>query len=57
MVSPDCEFIDPPEEFDIKKDPGKRTALHLAIVNQRSEVVNTLLQYKGMTHYDVIILL
>ena len=56
-MSPDCEFIDPPELFDIKKDPGKRTALHLAIANQRSEVVNTLLQYKGMSYYDVIILL
>lgn len=56
-MSPDREFIDLPEIFDIKKDPGKRTALHLAIVNQRSEVVNTLLQYKGMSHYDVILLL
>lgn len=56
-MSPDREFIDLPEVFDIKKDPGKRTALHLAIVNQRSEVVNTLLQYKGMSHYDIILLL
>lgn len=41
------EFIDQPEAFDIDQDPGHRTALHLAVVNKHSEVVNTLLEYKG----------
>jgi ankyrin repeat protein len=41
------EFIDEPEKFNTEEDPGRRTALHLAIINKHPEVVNVLLAYKG----------
>ncbi len=41
------DFILPPEEFDVTFDPGERTALHLAIANKHSAVVNTLLRHTG----------
>ena len=44
---PGREFIAPREEFDIEHDPGKRSALHLAIAHRHSRVVDVLLAYKG----------
>ena len=42
------EFIDHPELFNIDEDPGKRTALHLAVTNRHPKVIDVLLDYKGM---------
>ena len=44
---PGREFIASREEFDIDHDPGKRSALHLAIAHHHSRVVDVLLEYKG----------
>ena len=39
-----CEFLEEPEVFDVSEDPGKRTALHLAIAHKHPTVVDILLQ-------------
>lgn len=44
---PGREFIAAREEFDVDHNPGKRSALHLAIAHRHSRVVDVLLEYKG----------
>lgn len=48
VISPPLkEFIDEPEVYDSELDPGRRTALHLALAYKHPEVVKVMLQYKG----------
>lgn len=47
MGSEVVEFVEPAEEFDASKDPGSRTALHLAIAHFHAKVVEVLLNHKA----------